>query len=521
MESTVMFPTRIPVQEKAHMRLLRSPLGLISILTVTTLLAIPASAQTTISNIDDSNAWFQPGTSTPNFFGNANLSSMTEGVTTAGLQLDGASQEFHVGSNGPAFGTGRWWATFTPESNATTFQLDFTINTDQNFESVAQAIEFGVEQVLSSVNYRMDVQCDFVGGSWRLYDPSTSSWTSSNRNCVAFTPGWNHFTFNFQRTTCPPGMSSPSGQCVQWTNMIINGTTFPITDSTGSSLFSPGITTADSNNLLNIVELDLNSANSPYEVYMDEVSLATNGTPDSGGGPLPTPPGNAASFPDLQVAGPPNPGTWTLCNMTCSGGQSSGSSNLQFGQQPALSNTGSMKMTSTGPFFNTMYFRHLGCPNSNCAAVQNMLEDMFFQPVGTSTLEQLEFDPDLYNAGFKYFASVACRLKGTNAGFWFLWNSAADAWEVTTFPCTASTISAGNWHHFQLYVTFDTSTQSYTYQTFVFDGTTVFQNLGQTYQALNLHNSDTNTNIEQQIDNDGSTNPTNSVFYDKYNLWIW
>ena len=122
------------------MQFLRGSLCLANIFVAITFITIPTIAQTAISNIDDSNAWFQPGTSTPNFFGNANLSWMAQNVTTAGQQLDGASQEFHVGSNGPAFGAGRWWATFTPESNATTFQLDFMINTDQNFTAVAQAI---------------------------------------------------------------------------------------------------------------------------------------------------------------------------------------------------------------------------------------------------------------------------------------------------------------------------------------------------------------------------------------------
>jgi hypothetical protein len=41
------------------------------------LVGIHAQAQTTISNIDDSSAWFHSGTSTPNFIGNANLSWMT------------------------------------------------------------------------------------------------------------------------------------------------------------------------------------------------------------------------------------------------------------------------------------------------------------------------------------------------------------------------------------------------------------------------------------------------------------
>jgi hypothetical protein len=485
------------------------------------LIGIPAPAQTTIGNIDDSSAWFQPGTSVPNFSGNANLSWMAQNVTTHELDSNG-SQEFHVGGNQASYANGRWWANFTPESNATTFSLDFHIYTDQNFEDVAQAVEFGVEQTFTSGNqhYKMDVQCDFVGGSWRFFNPDSTSWMGSNRSCVRFTPGWNHFTFNFQRTSCPSFVTSPTGQCVQWINMVINGTTYSITDLSGSGMFAPGSTDASSNQLLMSVQLDLDSAENPYEVYMDEVSLSTNGTPDgSNNGPLPTPPPTATSYPNLQNQSG-NPGTWTVCNGSCSGSSgSSGSSSLTFGNSPSLSSGGSMKMTSSGSWWNTLFYRHLGCPNSDCSAVKNMLEDMWFQTVSVTDLQQLEFDPDLYNGGLKYFASVACRLKGTNPGFWYLWNSAANSWALTSFPCNATTIAPGTWHHFQLYVTFDTSTQSYAYQTFVFDGATIFQNLNKSYNALSVGGTAT-VNIEQQIDNDGN-NPTNSAYYDKYNLWVW
>jgi hypothetical protein len=483
------------------------------------LVGIHAQAQTTISNIDDSSAWFHSGTSTPNFIGNANLSWMTQGVTTHELDLNG-SQEFHVGGNQAAYATGRWWGSFMPESNATTFNLDFRIFTDQNFASVAQAVEFGVEQTFSTGNqhYKMDAQCDFVGGTWRLFDPVSVSWMSTNRACTQFTPGWNHITFQFQRTSCPSSVTSPTGQCVQWTNLIVNGTTYPVTDPSGSGMFAPGTTDASSNQLLTSLQLDLDSAEDPYEVYMDEVSLSTNGDPDgSNNSVLPTPPPTAASFPDLQKQFG-NPGTWTVCNGTCSGSAGkTGTSNLTFGNSPTLS-SGSMKMTSAGSSWNTLFYRHLGCPNNNCAAVKNMLEDMWFQPVSVTDLEQLEFDPDLYDANLKYFASVACRLKGTNANFWYLWNSAADSWALTSFPCNATTIAPGKWHHLQLYVTFDTATQSYAYQTFVFDGVTVFHNLNKIYHPISTPGG--NVNIEQQIDND-SNNPTNSVYYDKYNLWVW
>lgn len=182
-----------------------------------------------------------------------------------------------------------------------------------------------------------------------------------------------------------------------------------------------------------------------------------------------------------------------------------------------------MAETSAGSFWNTLGYRHLGCPNIGCGAVQNMLEDMWFDTATVSDVQQLEFDPDLFNAGYKYFASVACRLKGNNPSFWYLWNSAADTWEQTSYPCTASTIAPGTWHHFQLYATFDTSNHTYAYQTFVYDGTTIFQNLGQSYNALLCPNNSCSTatvNIEQQIDNDGN-NPTNTVYYDNYNLWVW
>jgi hypothetical protein len=104
-----------------------------------------------------------------------------------------------------------------------------------------------------------------------------------------------------------------------------------------------------------------------------------------------------------------------------------------------------------------------------------------------------------------YFGSVACRLIGTNAGHWHLWDEANGNWVATTYPCTASTIAAGTWHHLQLYVTFSTANLNYAYQTLVFDGTTVFQTLGQTFGAKLQPTWATNeVNIEQQIDNNGN-----------------
>ena len=245
-----------------------------------------------------------------------------------------------------------------------------------------------------------------------------------------------------------------------------------------------------------------------------------SGSPNPG--PLPTPPASATTYSNLQL----DSGQlqqWNICDGPCSGSSGSGSSNLTFGNQSPSLSQASMAETSAGSFWNTLGYRHLGCPNIGCGGVQNMLEDMWFDPTAVSDVQQLEFDPDLFNAGYKYFASVACRLKGNNPNFWYLWNSAANTWEPTSYPCTASTIAPGKWHHFQLYATFDTANRTYAYQTFVYDGTPIFQNLSQSYNALLCPNNSCSTatvNIEQQIDNDGN-NPTNTVYYDNYDLWVW
>jgi hypothetical protein len=238
-------------------------------------------------------------------------------------------------------------------------------------------------------------------------------------------------------------------------------------------------------------------------------------------GPLPTPPSNATEYTNLQNPSG-NPGVWTVCDGSCSGSGGTGSSSLSFGVASPSRSGASMQQTATGSFWDTMYYRPLGCPTSGCGAVQNMLVDLWFYPQSTNNLQQLEFDPDLINATYAYFGSVACQLIGTDAGHWQLWDEANGNWVATTYPCTASTIAAGTWHHLQLYVTFSTANLNYAYQTLVFDGTTVFQNLGQTFGAKLEPTWTTNeVNIEQQIDNNNNVGASTTVNYDSYNLWVW
>ncbi len=58
-----------------------------------------------------------------------------------------------------------------------------------------------------------------------------------------------------------------------------------------------------------------------------------------------------------------------------------------------------------------------------------------------------------------------------------------------------------------------------TYETFVVDGVTVYQDLANTYHALAQTGTPT-INIEQQLDNHTAF-VTDSEYLDNYNLWVW
>ena len=243
-------------------------------------------------------------------------------------------------------------------------------------------------------------------------------------------------------------------------------------------------------------------------------------TVQNGNGPLPTPPPGATEYANLQNQ-TGNPGTWTVCDGSCSGSGGTGSSSLTFGVASPSRSGASMQETANGAYWDTLYYRHLGCPTSGCGGVQNMLVDMWFYPQSTNNLQQLEFDPDLFFNQAAYKGSIACRLIGASAGHWFLWDTLNNSWVATSYPCDASTVSAGTWHHLQLYVTFNTSTQKYAYQTFVYDGATVFQNLGQSFSPRSEPGWSDDVNIEQQIDNNSNAGASTTVNYDSYFRWVW
>jgi hypothetical protein len=241
---------------------------------------------------------------------------------------------------------------------------------------------------------------------------------------------------------------------------------------------------------------------------------------------LPTPPGDANVYPNLQnVSG--NPGTWTICDGTCSGSDTTGTDGFHFSVvSPSLSGAAMelwSEATAAGEW-NTLGYRHLGCPSGGCTSISNFLEDMwFYLPSSSTALQATEYDPGVYDGSYKSFASMQC---DSASGDWRFWDSAANAWTILTstggtlpiYKCNILS-QTNSWHHYQLYVTMNFTSHTITYETFVLDGVTVYSDLANTYSALAYTGTPT-INIEQQLDNH-TKDVTDSEYLDNYYLYVW
>ena len=255
--------------------------------------------------------------------------------------------------------------------------------------------------------------------------------------------------------------------------------------------------------------------------------------------PIPTPPSDAYSYVEMQTSA--GAGVWNTCTgPSCAGGNSGGKGTLVLNASvddsvlPASLSGASMLETSTGAGVDTLGYRNLGCPTSYCQGISNFVDDfwLYLPTSDNGQLRALEFDPDVFDGEYWFKMSMQC---DSATGDWQFWDEQWGHWlprdyvqgedpsKPPAIPCAMTTSQdqwkTGAWHHYQLYGKMDLSAQTYTYETLVLDGVTVYQNIGVTYQPKQDSEGQT-ANIEQQIDNE--TNATaSSVYYDNYNFWMW
>ncbi|MEO6965000.1 MAG: hypothetical protein ABI076_03785 [Acidobacteriaceae bacterium] len=158
------------------------------------------------------------------------------------------------------------------------------------------------------------------------------------------------------------------------------------------------------------------------------------------------------------------------------------------------------------------------------SSIAHIIDDLWFYiPSSATTIQAIEFDPDIYDGSYEYFLSMQC---DSASGKWRFWDMFHGDWTILssgggtipTYACT--TLSSTNvWHHFQLYGTYDQTAHTYTYETFVLDGSVVYSNIGNTYSAKTL-TATPSLIFEHQVDNNSSAT-SNTLYYDNENGWTW
>lgn len=257
--------------------------------------------------------------------------------------------------------------------------------------------------------------------------------------------------------------------------------------------------------------------------------------------PFPAPPSNAIVLQGLQQSTGFSD-TWKICDSGCSGSgaTATGTSRLRFNiTNPTLSGSAMELLSSSttpGSYWNTLGYRHLGCPSDGCAVRTHFLEDMWFYiPTADDALQGTEYDPGVFLPRSAFFASMQC---DSATGYWRFWNPTAvdpkfrwtihntDGNPIPTYKCSVLN-QKGIWHHYQLYVTMDFNAYTVTYQSFVVDGSIVYQNIANMYRAYQLPAGEVDygptINIEQQIDNSDTitSSVVNTEYLDNYNMWLW
>ena len=194
--------------------------------------------------------------------------SWNYGVTSP--SLTGSATRFNMGGTHPyadvlfvnrVIGQG---STLVPDPGHTVLPKTHNFTYDVYFYTgslnVAEVLEFDIAMYMNGKSYTWGNQCRILNGNaWDIWDNINNHWVPANVPCYPINNAWNHLTIQMQRT---------SNDQVLFQSITLNGKTATI-----NRAYSP--TTAPSSwygVTLNF-QMDGNSTQSPYSVYLDKLNL--------------------------------------------------------------------------------------------------------------------------------------------------------------------------------------------------------------------------------------------------------
>ncbi|MGZ4814290.1 MAG: hypothetical protein ACXVZV_02710 [Terriglobales bacterium] len=294
--------------------------------------------------------------------------------------------------------------------------------------------------------------------------------------------------------------SARSGYTITGWHLYLDGNDVYKGGQTGS--ISPSVNASTGSHTLVVRAWDSSGA------YGDQtVSVTVNGDNNGNGNGLPTPPGNALVYNNLDQQ---NNG-WNKCgDPGCAGGSGKGTYWQSFYQSSPSMDGSSMQLYRDGIWANALWWKKVGAQNG----VTNFLWDFYVRVDNTSTTagQALEYDAFQFVGGYNYMMGTQCDY---GRGVWDIWNGTGGSWAPTNIPCPK--FSPNTWHHIQWYMRTNHSNHSYTFVTLVVDGKPY--TLNKTMYAKYLAWGD-NIGAQWQLD----VNKTGAGFHewvDKAKLTVW
>lgn len=181
---------------------------------------------------------------------------LTQGIENP--SLSGHAADFFV-NGGPAYTGGYYFIEQPTLANPLTYlRYEFDLYIPGQYASAPQALEFEVQQTVNGDTYNFAWQADYASNGWTVFNYTTKSWEPTGIPLQRFAPdSWHHISATFHT----------AGTQAIHDALVVDGQTFT------ANISHQATHTGTRVEFTNGFQVDLNSASSPYHVFVDNMKV--------------------------------------------------------------------------------------------------------------------------------------------------------------------------------------------------------------------------------------------------------
>jgi len=236
----------------------------------------PPPSGNSFSSLQSSSGWASYGQQAPDYVDCS--PSPCEGITFSMTQditspsMSGHSTQFNLGGTAvysdALFNNhliGQLSSQGMPDQSKVSNYHDFTYDVyfyGDNLD-LSEGLEFDVNQFFDSMGFIFGHQCRIANGNeWDVWDNVNTKWVPTGISCYPKSNTWNHVTIVMERT---------SDNHLEYKSITLNGST-----STMNSYYPAGSSSQGWNGITINFQMDGNYQQSPYAVYLDNLTFSYN-----------------------------------------------------------------------------------------------------------------------------------------------------------------------------------------------------------------------------------------------------